>query len=295
MLLDSLWLLAGLCVLVLGAHWLVKGASSLALAVGLSPLVIGLTVVAFGTSAPELAVSLKAGLGGHADLAVGNVVGSNVFNTLFILGAAALASPLAVSSRLVRLDVPIMIGASGLAWVFGMNGLVGRGESLFLLACMAAYTALQVRLGRKEAAASAREDATGRPGRKRKDLWRTILLVALGLGGLVLGSRWLVDGATGLARAMGVSELVIGLTIVAAGTSMPELATSVVAGLRGERDIAVGNVVGSNIFNLLGILGVAGAVSPGGLAVAGQVAGFDMPVMAGAAVACLPVSSHPLD
>jgi len=278
------WVALGLALLVAGAELLVRGASRLARAVGVSPLVIGLTVVAYGTSAPELAVNVKAGLAGQADIAVGNAVGSNIYNVLLILGVSALVVPLAVSMRLVRLDVPIMIGVSALAWFLALDGGIGRADGTLLLAGCVAYTAFALAKGRHECA-SADEKTKVTGGRA---VGFAILFVLAGLGLLVVGAGWLVDGAAGLARALGVSELVIGLTIVAAGTSLPETATSIVAAARGERDIAVGNIVGSNIFNVLAVLGIAGAVS-GNVPVSAAAMRFDIPVMIAVAVACLPI------
>ncbi len=280
---------AGLGLLVAGAELLVRGASALARAVGMPSLIIGLTVVAFGTSAPEFAVSLEAGLGGQADIALGNVVGSNTFNVLLILGVSALVAPLAVSAQLVRLDVPVMIAASLLTWVAAADGVVARWEGLALFAGIIAYTALLIRLGKKGQPAPVPVAPRQEAGRGPAGLVKPALLVLVGLVLLVAGARWLVQGAVDLARLLGVSELLISLTIVAAGTSLPELATSVVASLRGERDIAVGNIVGSNIFNILAVLGASAAASPAGVAVSPTALHFDVPVMVGAAVACLPI------
>ena len=285
------WFVAGLVLLVVGAESLVRGASRLAAAVGLSPLVIGLTVVAFGTSAPEMAVSVGGALSGQGDLAVGNVVGSNIFNVLFILGAAAAIAPLVVSMQLLRVDVPIMIGVSVATLLLAADGVVGRIEGILLVVGLAAYTGLLVRLSRRERAAIqdefAAEYGSAAQGVGQRAL--QVALVAGGLGLLVLGARWLVSAAVQMATAFGLSELVIGLTIVAAGTSLPEVATSLIATVRGERDIAVGNVVGSNIFNLLGVLGLSAAVAPDGLRVTPAALGFDVPVMIAVAVACLPI------
>jgi cation:H+ antiporter len=280
--------LAGLVALVAGAELLVRGAARLAGALGISPLVIGLTVVAFGTSAPEIAVSVGAAASGKVDLAVGNVVGSNIFNVLFILGLSALITPLLVAQQLIRQEVPIMIGISALLFALAADGVIGRPESVALACGLIAYTVFLVRQSRAEnAAAQARSgnDAPRGAGARTLDVAFTIAGLAL----LVLGARWLVDAATAFARWFGVSELVIGLTIVAAGTSLPEVASSVVAALRGERDIAVGNVVGSNVFNILGCLGLAGLVAPQPLVVAPAVLAFDLPVMLAVAFACLPV------
>jgi cation:H+ antiporter len=277
----------GLVLLVAGADLLVRGASGLAAAAGITPLVIGLTVVAAGTSAPELAVSLQGTLSGRPDLAIGNAVGSNIANVLLILGASALVAPLVVSRQLVRVDVPLMIGASLLLVLLVDDGRVSRLDGVLLVAGLAAYLALQVRLGRRGALDGA---PTELPPPVRGGRLGQVALLVVGLGLLVLGSRWLVGGAVAVAQAMGVSELVIGLTVVAVGTSLPEIATSLIATYRGQRDLAVGNVVGSNLFNVLGIVGVAAVVAPGGLPVAHAAAAFDIPVMTVAALACLPVA-----
>ncbi|QQR74833.1 MAG: calcium/sodium antiporter [Holophagales bacterium] len=288
-------LAGGLILLVAGAEGLVRGASRLAAAAGISPLVIGLTVVAFGTSAPELAVSLKSSLAGQADVALGNVVGSNIFNVLFILGLSAGITPLVVAQQLVRLDVPIMIAVSLATLLLGLDGSIGRVDGLFLVAGMVAYTVFMIRTSRRESAAVRaeydQEYAVPAP-RGAAALVLAGFLAAAGLGLLVVGANLFLGGAVQIARAFGLSELVIGLTIVAAGTSLPEVATSVLAAVRGERDIAVGNVVGSNIFNLLAVLGLAAALSPGGVAVSPAALRFDIPVMLAVAVACLPIFAH---
>lgn len=286
--LIAISLLGGLAVLTAGAEGLVRGASRLALLAGVSPLVVGLTVVAMGTSTPELVVSVKAGLEGNPDIAAGNVVGSNVFNVLFILGLSALITPLAVARQIVRIEVPVMIGASLLSWALTLDGKVGWGDGAAMVALLVAYTVFTVRRSRRELAGAA-EGEEARPRATTGSVLGGLALVAGGLLLLVLGARWFVTGSVALARSLGVSDLVIGLTIVAAGTSMPEVATSVVAALRGERDIAIGNVVGSNVFNLLGILGLSALVTPGGLRVAPALAAFDIPVMVAVAVACLPI------
>ncbi len=283
------WMLLalGLALLIVGAELLVRGASRLAAAAGLPSLVIGLTVVAYGTSAPELAVSLQAGLAGSADIALGNVVGSNIFNVLFILGVSALVAPLTVASKLVRLDLPILVVVSAAVIVLGRDGRIGQLEGAVLAIAGILYTVFLIRQGHREGRPA--EDG-GPPPSDPGRVWPGALaLVAVGLALLVLGARWLVEGAVAVARGAGVSELVIGLTLVAAGTSLPEVATSVVASLRGERDIAVGNVVGSNLFNILWVLGLASAVSPAGVGVAAAALRFDLPVMLAVAVACLPV------
>jgi cation:H+ antiporter len=288
-----LWLLvAGFVTLLVGAELLVRGASQLAMAFGISPLVVGLTVVAFGTSSPELAVGLSSAWAGQADIAVGNVVGSNIFNILFVLGVSALVAPLVVDQQLVRWDVPVMIGVSVLVWLMALDGTIGHIEGGALAVGLAAYLWVAVRKGRQESAHVAAEyrAALGNDGRRVATAMALQLgLAVAGLGMLVIGADWLVDGGVRLARVLGLSELIIGLTIIAIGTSLPEVATSVVASIRGHRDIAVGNAVGSNIFNLLGILGLTAALSPQPITVAPQALAFDIPVMTAVAIACLPV------
>ena len=281
----------GIVILICGAEVLVRGASRLAAALGISPLVVGLTVVAFGTSSPELAVSVQSALSGDADLAVGNVVGSNIFNVLFILGLSAAITPLVVAQQLVRLDAPLTLLASLVLWGMAADGMIGRLDAGILFAGIVAYTLFLVRQSRRESAAVKAEYAEALEGAARKAArWPVnVAMVLAGLGMLVLGSTWLVNGAVSIATALGVSELVIGLTIVAAGTSMPEVATSVLASIRGERDIAVGNVVGSGLFNILAVLGLSGLAAPGGIAVAPEAVAFDIPVMVAVAAASLPI------
>ena len=285
--------IAGLLLLVVGAEVLVRGASQLARSIGISPLVIGLTVVAYGTSAPELAVSIRSGLVGQADIALGNVIGSNIFNVLFILGVAALITPLVVSQQLVRLDVPVMIGVSFLLGLLAFDGNVSRVEGILLCISGVVYTVFCLWQGRRETAAvTADHAAQGHPHSQpapRHSWSMSITLIIAGLILLVLGAHWLVESAVALAQTLGMSELIIGLTIVAAGTSLPEVATSVVASLRRERDLAVGNVVGSNIFNILVVLGCASLVAPGGTDVAPAALRFDIPVLIAVAIACLPI------
>lgn len=286
--------IGGLIGLVAGAELLVRGASKLALSFGISPLVVGLTIVAFGTSAPEMAVSAGAVLNGQTNLALGNVVGSNIFNVLFILGLSALVIPLVVNIQLIRQEVPIMIGASLLLLVFAQDNRLGFMDGVILFALLIAYTVFLVIQSRKETRAAQDEYAAelppARPGGWDASLPVQLLLIVVGLGLLVLGSEWLVSASVIFAKALGISDLVIGLTIVAAGTSMPEVATSLMAALKGERDIAVGNVVGSCTFNILGCLGLAAMLSGDlGLAVPSALLNFDLWVMMAVALACLPV------
>lgn len=289
---DWLWLAGGFALLVTGAEFLVRGASHLAARLGVAPLVIGLTVVAFGTSMPEMAVSAYSSFQGQAGIALGNVVGSNVFNVLLILGLSALVAPLAVAAQIVRIDVPVMIGVSALLWVMSLDGAIAFWESAVLFGGIVAYTLMQIRIARAEKAVAVRKEFGAEFGPRAfpKHAWQVDAGAVLGgLALLVLGSKWLVGAAVSIATAFGVSEVVVGLTIVAAGTSLPEVATSVLASIRGERDIAVGNVIGSNIFNVLGVLGVSGLFRPGGLEVAGSMQAFDLPVMVAVAVVCLPL------
>ncbi len=337
-------LATGLALLVAGGELLVRGASSVAAAFGISPLVIGLTVVAFGTSSPEMAVSIRAGLSGDPDIAVGNVVGSNIFNVLFILGICALILPLVVSLRLVRREAPIMAGVSILLLLLSLDGRIGFLDGALLFAGIVVYIVWLIVQSRKETAARAAvAEATtidaiavksplwlggaaavaalatagyvlgwfsivvtgfvvvgaglfiagslfGKGGTtKGGDIAHQVGFIAAGLGVLVLGSDYLIASSTSIARTFGVSDVIIGLTIVAAGTSLPEVAASIIATIRKERDIAIGNVVGSNIFNILGIIGLSAMVTPGGLSVHPLIIRFDMPVMIAVAVACLPI------
>ena len=284
--------LAGLGALVGGAELLVRGAGKLAVSLGISPLVVGLTVVAFAPSSPELAVSVQSAWEGRTDLAVGNVVGSNVFNVLLILGLSAALAPLVVSRQVIRQEVPIMAGASLLLLVLAGDGTIGRLEAGAMFVLLAAYTAFLVVQSRREQAGAARAEVEAEigAGSAWDRHWTVqVALVVAGLALLVAGSDWLVAAAIAFARSLGVSELVIGLTIVAAGTSAPELAASVMATIRGEREIAVGNVIGSNTFNILGVLGLSGLLAPQALVVAPSLVAFDLPVMMAVALACLPV------
>ncbi len=284
-----LYLIFGLVLLIFGAEWLVRGASRIATYAGISPLVVGLTVVALGTSSPELAVSVMSAFKGQADLALGNVVGSNILNVLLILGLSAVIVPLIVAQQLVRFDVPVMIGVSFLVFILGYDGKIGRLDGILLFSGVIAYTIFLIRQSRRENKEEVKSEYEQEFGEKSNNLLMNMVLVVCGLGALMLGSKWLVDSAVAIANSFGVSELVIGLTIVAAGTSMPEVATSVIAAIRGERDIAVGNVVGSNIFNILCVLGLSSIVSPAGIAVSAAALRFDIPVMIAVAVACLPI------
>ena len=283
----------GLAALVAGAELLVRGASKLAVGFGISPLVVGLTVVAFGTSSPEMAVSVQSALAGNVDIAMANVVGSNIFNILFILGVCALIAPLVIADQLIRQEVPIMIGASILAMLFALDGGLSRIDGIVLFALLVAYTLfliVQARRAPKGALSAEFDDELSKAARAWDRHWSVqVGLIAVGLVLLVQGSNWLVDAAIVFAKQLGVSEVVVGLTIIAAGTSMPEVATSIFATLRGHRDIAVGNVIGSNTFNILGVLGLSAIVAPADLAVAPSLRAFDIPVMLAVALASLPI------
>jgi cation:H+ antiporter len=289
-----LTLAAGLILLAAGAEILIRGAVALALAARISPLVVGLTVVAFGTSAPELVVNLQSAWAGEADLAMGNVIGSNIFNILLILGLAAMIRPLVVSEQLVRFDVPLMIGLSLLVWVMALDGRLGRVDGCLLTLTLVVYTVWVVRKSRREQAELRREYVeeigdTAKAPTSPIGYFVQFAQVAIGLAMLVFGARLLIDAAVDVARDFGISELMIGITLVAAGTSLPEVATSVIATVRGHRDIAVGNAVGSNLFNIMTVLGLTALVSPSGIAVAPAALWIDMPVMIVVAIACLPV------
>lgn len=277
----------GTLLLAVGAEGLVRGGARLAGALRVSPLVIGLTVVAFGTSAPELVVSTMASFKDQSAIALGNVIGSNIINILGILGLSALIAPLEVQAEVVRREVPIMIGVSFVLLVVAVDGTVSRAEGVLLFLGIIVYTAFSYRISRRETAAVAKEFEEAIPTPKPDKLWFDAGLVVGGLVLLVVGARVLVNAAIPLAHAMGISDRVIALTLVAMGTSMPELATSAVAAFRRQTDIAVGNVVGSNIFNILSILGASAMVRP--LAVPTSMLFFDIPVMLVVAILTLPI------
>lgn len=283
-------LVTGIALLVWGAEMMVRGAARVARAAGIPALVVGLTVVAFGTSSPELSVSVASAYKGQVDLAIGNVVGSNIFNILFILGLSALIIPLSVAQQLVRLDLPLMILASCILYVLCLDGLISRLDGALLLAGVLAYTLFLIRQCRaenNEAVKAEYDEEYGSPG--EGGILKNSALIVLGIGGLVGGSHFLVESSVEIARYFGVSELVIGLTVVAVGTSLPEVATSVMAACKGERDIAVGNVVGSNIFNILCVLGISSLVSPAGIEIKKAALVFDLPVMLAVCLASFPI------
>ena len=277
-------LLSGLVLLIAGAELMVRSAVRLAARWHVRPLILGLTIVALGSSAPQMAVSLQATLAENADIAVGSVIGSTIFNILVTLGLSALIIPLRVSRQLVRLDIPLMIGASLLVFVLAWNEELTRIDGVMLLVALALYLGLLLRQSRHSARPPS-SDPHSQPAP-----WLTsLLMIEAGLAMLIYAGHLLLGAAVEVATDLGLSERIIGLTIVAIGTSLPELATSLIAALRGEREIAVGNVIGSNLFNLLGVLGVTALIAPSPLSVSPNALGFDLPVMLGVAVFCLPL------
>ena len=277
----------GLLVLTIGAEFLVRGATLLSSALGIPTLVVGLTVVAFGTGAPEFVVSLVAGAAGKGDIALGNIVGSNIMNILLILGGCALFAPIVVHKKVIYRDVPVMVAVSLIAWWIVADGEVSALEGVFLIICLLIYTIAIAHEALKEVEEEERpEDEELQPPRT---LVSEMVLILGGVGLLILGSQWTVTHAQTIARALGISELIIGLTLVSIGTSLPEVATSFMAAYKGEKDLAVGNVVGSCIFNILGVMGIASLVAPHGLVVSQALIHFSFPVMIAAGIACLPI------
>jgi len=283
-LINVIELFSGLCLLIIGAELMVRAAVRLAERLHVRPLIIGLTIVALGSSAPQMTVSLQAALTDNPDIAVGSVVGSGIFNILVTLGLSALIIPLRVSRQLVRLDIPLMIGASLLVFILAWNKDLGRFDGILLLGALALYLGLLFRQSRH----STRPN-TERPTETQQSWLISGLMILAGLTMLVFAGRLLLGAAVVVATDLGLSERVIGLTVVAVGTSLPELATSLIAALRGQRDIAVGNVIGANLFNLLGVLGLTALLAPTPLSVSPNALDFDLPVMLGVAALCLPV------
>ncbi len=291
------WFSAGLVLLIVAAELVVRHGASLALAFGVKPLILGLTIVAIGTSAPELAIGITAASNGSGALAVGNIAGTNLVNILLIMGLSALMRPLALHERTLRMDLPMMAVAALVMTALAWDGLLSRADGGFMLAIACVYTASLVRQARHESrgvnaeyremfgSEGARTPATDET---RTGLNGMYLLAGIALS--VLGAQWLVDGAVNLARLFGLSEAVIGLTIVAIGTSAPELVTTVVGTLRNERDVAVGNLLGSSIYNILVILGIPCLIAPGGgIPVERALLLFDIPLMTAVALLCIPV------
>ncbi len=286
-------LVAGALLLLLGGEGVVRGASRLAILARLSPLFIGLTVVSLGTSAPEMAVSVATAMQGQADITIGNVVGSNLFNMLVIVGFSAIVATLPVDRQITSFDAPFMVATCIAMGVLGYDGQIDKVDGVGLLVALLVYFGISYKLGKRKAPESIEDfvdDVAGEPmpeaswGRTVGAASLQLLILALGVGGLILGCEWFVAGSVTFARFFGLSEAVIGLTIVSVGTSLPELVTSVAATLKGERGIAIGNAVGSTILNILAVLGVSAVVSPVGLNVLHSIEVFDIPVMIGAAI-----------
>ena len=261
--LDILFLLGGMALILLGANGLTDGSSSVAKRFGISDLVIGLTIVAFGTSAPELMVSLVSSIKGSAQLAIGNVVGSNIFNILMIVGLTAVVMPIKVQKNTITNEIPLVL-LSSLALVAcasdivldgGVGNVIGRGDGILLLLFFAIFMRYTFSIAKSSGEESGEQI-------KLMPIWKSLLFIVLGLAGLIVGGQLFVDGASGIARSLGVSESVIGLTLVAGGTSLPELATSVVAAVKKKPGIAIGNVIGSNLFNIFLVLGASATVTP---------------------------------
>lgn len=280
----------GLLLLIAGGEALVRGASTFAVKAGISPLVIGLVVVSAATSAPELAVTIGAVMNGEPGLAVGNVVGSNIANILLILGISAMVSPLLIKRQIVRFDMPVMVGLSVVLLVVSLDGNISVVDGIVLLAGLALHAVVSIVLGRREAASAISAADIMPLNSSPVPLWLAGVLLVAGIGLLVGGAQALVTGAVSIATALGVSGLVVGLTIVAIGTSLPELATSIIALRRGERDMAVGNIVGSNIFNIGMVLGLPAILFREGIPVPTAAIALDVPLMVAAAVALLPIA-----
>ncbi len=291
MTLAIVWICAGLAALIAGAEMLVRGGSALAVRLGISPLLIGLTVVALGTSTPELAVGIDAAIQGNGSLAVGNIAGTNTVNILLILGLSAVLQPLAIQMQTLRLELPVIVVASATLLAFAWDGTLSRLEGLLLVSMGTAFTLAVIRVARRESLRVklefAREFGTRRLANRQAA--NEMLLLALGLVIIVAGADWLVEGAVDLARLWRVSDAFIGLTIVAIGTSAPELVTTIISTIRGDRDIAVGNLIGSSVYNILVILGVTCLVPTSGVEVSSHLIRVDIPVMLGVALVCIPV------
>lgn len=280
-------LACGLLLMIIGAQLSVRAAVALAALLRTRPLFLGLTVVALGSSAPQLAVGLQAAFTDSTDIAVGSVIGSNIFNVLVTLGLSALIIPLRVARQLVRVDLPLMIAATALVAALAWNGELSALDGVVLLLGMAAYLFVVVRQFAHGARHVARTDLE--PRRRTWPLLGRLSLMVCGLALLTFGSHLLVGAAVSVALDLGLSERVIGLTVIAVATSLPALMTSLVAALRGERDIAVGNIIGSNLFNLLGVLGITALISNGPLSISPNALDFDLPVMLGVAALCVPL------
>jgi len=301
---GSIIFIAGLITLLIGAEMVLRGASKFAVIMGVKPLIIGLTIVSIGTSAPELAVGITASLQGSGSLAVANIAGTNLVNILFILGLSALIQPLPLQLQTLKLDLPMIVVAAILMTVLAWDGTLSRLDGVLMLGVAVLYTLAVVRFSKNESQAVAKQfedmcgidaketcniDAAASKQRIMKTKMKYALILAIGIVITVIGANWLVDGAIGIARSLNVSEVIIGLTIVAIGTSSPELVTTIISTIRNDRDVAVGNLLGSSIYNILVILSLTCMVSPGGLPVERQLLWLDIPLMLGVALICVPV------
>lgn len=284
MLIPLLWFIVGLTALISGAELLVRYVSKIALKLNIPKVIIALTVVAFGTSAPELAVSVQATLDGQTDLMLGNIIGSNISNTLLILGLSALFIPLKVHKNLIKSDAPIMIGITILLFFLSYNGALGFWECLLLVFLLMIYLLFLARQKGEISIPDVNPDKD-----KTGNMVVNVIFTIIGFVLLITGARWLISSSLIFAEMAGVSELIIGLTVVAIGTSLPEIVISLVAAYRGERDIAVGNVIGSNILNMLAVLGFAGIFSSELIPIQDALLSFDFPVLIAASIACLPI------
>lgn len=299
---HSFGFLVGLAGLLIAGNLVVRGAAAIGHHIGLSPLVIGLTIVAAGTSAPELAVVAQSVAIDDPSLAVGSVIGSNIANVLLVLGCAATLGAIHVTSRVVRIDIPLMVGASVLFLLLALDNLLGRVDGAVMFALLVAFVAWSIRSARREARPNGLESGQGGRGDAAIDtgeqsedlrpggpLTRSILELVAGIGLLAIAARFTVTGAEGIATSLGVPELIVGLTIVAIGTSAPEIVTTIVAAYHGQRDMAVGNAVGSNLFNILGVLGLSSLLAPNGIPIAPDALELDLPIMIAVAIACMPM------
>lgn len=262
MLISLLYILASLILLYFGANWLVKGSSSLAIKAGISPLVAGLTVVAFGTSSPELVVGINTALAGQGNITIGNVVGSNLFNICVILGISAIITPMKIKMQLLKIDIPILILVTAGFMLLFIDRHISRFEGVILVTGIVIYTVVNIYLARREKNIEVLDEFEKSVPKNNVKWYISTGMVLAGIGLLVAGSEFLVKGAVDIARTLGVGETIIGITIIAAGTSLPELASSVIAAMRKEYDIAIGNIIGSNIFNILCIVGVSALTKP---------------------------------
>ena len=285
LLMIAIYIIGGLILLYFGANWLVQGAITLALHLGLSPLIVGLTVVALGTSVPEALVSVQAAIGHQGGIAIGNVVGSNILNIALILGLSAFFNPLKVDSHLVKADVPLLAGATFMLVVLLEDFHISRMEGGFLLLCIVGYVAGNIMTVKRTSPEENKIEGVEVPEDHSKNLWRDISFLFIGLIALAFGSNFLVTGAVDLARIWGLSEALIGLTIVSIGTGTPEMATALMAAYRKRADLAIGNAVGSNLFNIMFVLGIAALVAP----LDGKgISSIDLYVMLGVTILLLP-------